>query len=146
AVDPSYIPYESVIFIPKARGVNITLPDGATVKHDGYFFAADTGGAIKENHIDVFAGVTRTNPFPGFIKSNISKTFEAFLINDPTIYAPLAKLHNVKTPSVMNDSDHKQSSALRTAFESIQVLEFLPEGQRSQYYDDVVASSIDSLR
>jgi len=55
AVDSAHIPYETVVYIPQARGKEITLPSGETVKHDGYFFAADTGGAIKQNHIDVSA-------------------------------------------------------------------------------------------
>lgn len=61
------------------------LPSGVDVKHDGYFFAADTGGAIKENHIDVFGGVSMTNPFPGFVKSNDKALFDAYLVNDEKI-------------------------------------------------------------
>ena len=32
--------------------------NGKTITHDGYFFAADTGGAIRGMHIDVFGGHT----------------------------------------------------------------------------------------
>ena len=39
AVDPSVIPYGSLIYIPY---------------FDKYFIAEDCGGAIKSNHIDVF--------------------------------------------------------------------------------------------
>jgi 3D (Asp-Asp-Asp) domain-containing protein len=56
AVDTRLIPLGSVLYIPAARGAVITLPSGRKAVHDGYFFASDRGGAIKDNHIDVFAG------------------------------------------------------------------------------------------
>jgi len=93
AVDPAHLPYESLIFIPQARGKEIKLPSGSLAIHDGYFFAADTGSAIKQNHIDVFGGISNHNPFPEFIKSNSAKTFEAFRINDPSIATALRRLH-----------------------------------------------------
>lgn len=93
AVDPHHIPYGSVIYIPQARGSEVTLPSGAVATHDGYFYAADTGGAIQQNHIDVFSGVFPKNPFGDFIKSMSSATFDAFLINDAGVAAALAALH-----------------------------------------------------
>jgi len=42
AVDKTRIPYGSALYIPRARGVTITLPSGAPAVHDGFFFAADT--------------------------------------------------------------------------------------------------------
>ena len=44
AVDPSMIPLGSRVYIPAYRN------DG----HGGWFIAQDTGGAIKQRHIDVF--------------------------------------------------------------------------------------------
>lgn len=87
--------FETAIFIPAARGTELTLPSGLKVVHDGYFFAADTGGMIKETHIDVFTGVITAahNPFPKFVKSKPSGTFDAFLINDAKITAALKKTH-----------------------------------------------------
>ena len=87
------LPYGSVVYIPQARGKEVTLPSGGVANHDGYFYAADTGGAIKENHIDVFAGTTDRNPFPEFIKSNSANTFQAFRINDPQISVALDSIH-----------------------------------------------------
>lgn len=52
AVDPTFIPMESMVFIPKTKG--IILPDGTT--HDGFWQALDTGSAIKGNRIDIFTG------------------------------------------------------------------------------------------
>jgi 3D (Asp-Asp-Asp) domain-containing protein len=92
AVDEAAIPYGSVVYIPKARGVAISLPSGASVMHDGFFFAADTG-AMKGNHIDVFAGLSETNPFPGFVKNSYKHTFEAFLVRDPSIIQKLKSIH-----------------------------------------------------
>lgn len=92
AVDRTVIPIGSVIFIPDARGKQVILPSGEKVVHDGYFFAADVGGAIKNNHIDVFIGIAQQNPFP-FIKSKANSTFTAFLIKKPQISQALKFLH-----------------------------------------------------
>jgi len=93
AVDPQFIPYGTVIYIPKARGMKLILPNGNTAIHDGYFFAGDTGGAIKQWHIDVFTGVYEGNPFPDVVKSAASKTVDAYSITDVTIVTALKKLH-----------------------------------------------------
>lgn len=85
AVDKTKIPYGTVIYIPKAKGKTITLPNGTKVTHDGYFFACDTGGAIKTNHIDLFTGIFTGNPFPEVIRSSEKKTFEAYIVTDQTI-------------------------------------------------------------
>ena len=90
--------YRTVVYIPLARGTELTLPSGATAIHDGYFFAADTGGMIKDNHIDVFTGILdeENNPFTNFVKSSPQKTFEAFLINDPSITEALKITHTTR--------------------------------------------------
>lgn len=87
--------FETAIFIPAARGTELTLPSGRKVVHDGYFFAADTGGMIKDTHIDVFTGTVPAdhNPFPRFVKSTPQGTFDAFLINDAGITASLKTMH-----------------------------------------------------
>jgi 3D domain len=87
--------FETAIFVPAARGTKLTLPSGREVVHDGYFFAADTGGMIKDNHIDVFTGIVTVanNPFPKFVKNDPNKTFDAFLITDATIVAALRRTH-----------------------------------------------------
>lgn len=92
AVDRNRIPLGSVIFIPVARGTTITLPSGEQVVHDGYFFAADVGGAIQGNHIDVFIGVSDRNPFP-FVTSNSGDTFQAYVVDDAEISEQLRALH-----------------------------------------------------
>jgi hypothetical protein len=63
------------------------------VIHDGYFFAGDTGSAIKGNHIDLFTGVFEGNPFIDVIQSNPTKTFEAFVVTEPSIIDSLLFLH-----------------------------------------------------
>lgn len=93
AVDRSKIPYGSVIYIPQARGVTVTLPSGSTVVHDGYFFAADTGGAIKDQHIDIFSGISTSNPFPLIVKSTESAKFDAYLIQQADIIERLKNIH-----------------------------------------------------
>lgn len=93
AVDPTFIPYGSVVYIPSFRGQSFKLPNGVTTTHDGYFFAADTGGGIKQNHIDIFIGTDTVNPFPQLILSNPSPTFQAFIINTDGIKAAMEKLH-----------------------------------------------------
>jgi 3D (Asp-Asp-Asp) domain-containing protein len=88
AVDRSLIPLGSVVYIPDARGVAITLPSGERVVHDGYFYAGDVGNAIKGNHMDVFLGIAQQNPFP-FVKSTASPTFNAYIVNAPSLKAML---------------------------------------------------------
>ncbi len=84
AVDPTVIPFGTVLFIPSARGVRIPLPKGGSTLHDGYFIATDKGGAIKDNHIDVFIGIAESNPF-SFVKSSSQGTFTAYTVNTQDI-------------------------------------------------------------
>lgn len=93
AVDPTFIPYGTVIYTPQARNKVISLPSGEAVKHDGYFFAADTGGAIKGNHIDVFTGSSSLNPFNEFVKSSEDFSFKAYIVKDQIISQELNELH-----------------------------------------------------
>jgi 3D (Asp-Asp-Asp) domain-containing protein len=92
AVDPHLIPLGTVIYIPSARGVKITLTSGETVEHDGYFFAADIGSAIQGHHIDTFLGVNKQNPFP-YVLSRETGTFQAFIVSDPEIKSILTHVH-----------------------------------------------------
>jgi 3D (Asp-Asp-Asp) domain-containing protein len=93
AVDQNKFAYGSVIFIPQAQGLEIKLPAGETLKHDGYFFAADTGGAIKGSHIDVFCGTSKINCFPEFVKSDKKSKFDAVLIRSTEITRYLEEKH-----------------------------------------------------
>jgi 3D (Asp-Asp-Asp) domain-containing protein len=95
AVDKKTIPYGSLIYIHAARGTKITLPNGRTVTHDGYFFAADTGSAIKQTHIDVFIGVAKKNPF-SWVKSSTNGTFDALVIENHDATIALSTLHTEK--------------------------------------------------
>lgn len=93
AVDKTKISYGTVIFIPKAKGKMITLPNGEKVIHDGYFFAGDTGSSIKGNHIDIFTGVFEANPFKEVIQSSNQKTFQAYVVTNKTVIDVLTKTH-----------------------------------------------------
>ena len=52
AVDKTLIPKRSILFIKETVGMK--LPDGSV--HDGYWYASDTGGAIKGKRIDLYTG------------------------------------------------------------------------------------------
>jgi 3D (Asp-Asp-Asp) domain-containing protein len=93
AVDTRLIPLGTVLYIPAARGVAITLPSGRKAVHDGYFFASDRGGGVRHNHIDVFVGNWPENPFPSFISSAPHQTFEAYLVTDERVKPHLHRLH-----------------------------------------------------
>jgi 3D (Asp-Asp-Asp) domain-containing protein len=86
------IPFQSVIYIPAARGIRVTLPPGQSVLHDGYFYAADTGSAIRDSHIDVFGGTSHDNPFPNFVRGENFR-FPAFLIQNARISEILREMH-----------------------------------------------------
>ena len=60
AVDPRYIPRRTRLFIPETVGMRMS--DGAI--HDGYWYASDTGGAIKGQKIDLYTGHGRGSMSP----------------------------------------------------------------------------------
>ncbi|MDP2765473.1 MAG: 3D domain-containing protein [Brevundimonas sp.] len=60
AVDPRYIPRRTRLFIPETVGMR--MPDGTI--HDGYWYASDTGGAIKGQKIDFYTGHGRGSMSP----------------------------------------------------------------------------------
>lgn len=91
AVDISISPLRQVYYIPAARGTTVVLPNGQKKIHDGYFFAADKGSAIKGPHIDVFIATSKTNPF-AFVKGPTG-TFKAYVVDNPEIYEALLKEH-----------------------------------------------------
>ena len=45
-------PRRTILFIKETVG--LAMPDGSA--HDGYWYASDTGGAIKGQRIDLFTG------------------------------------------------------------------------------------------
>lgn len=52
AVDRTLIPKRSILFIKETVGMK--MPDGSV--HDGYWYASDTGGAIRGRRIDLYTG------------------------------------------------------------------------------------------
>ncbi len=52
------IKFGSVLWLPETVGMS--LPDGTT--HDGFWVASDTGGAIKNDRIDIFSGKESWGP------------------------------------------------------------------------------------
>lgn len=54
AVDVALIPKRTLLFIKETVGLQ--MPDGSV--HDGYWYASDTGGAIKGQKIDLFTGMS----------------------------------------------------------------------------------------
>ena len=60
AVDPRYIPRRTRLFIPETVGMR--MPDGTI--HDGYWYASDTGGAIKGQKVDFYTGHGRGSMQP----------------------------------------------------------------------------------
>lgn len=93
ATDPQYIPTGSVIYVPSARGAEIEISPGIKIIHDGYFFAGDVGGAIKQNHIDVFLGTKNTSTFFPWISNKPEQPFRAFIIKDEKIINEITQNH-----------------------------------------------------
>ncbi len=52
AVDPRVIPRRTKLFIRETVGLRLDNGD----VHDGYWYASDTGGAIKGAKIDLYTG------------------------------------------------------------------------------------------
>jgi 3D (Asp-Asp-Asp) domain-containing protein len=70
AVDRKVIPKGSILFIPQTVGLK--MPDGS--RHDGYWYASDTGGAIKGQRIDLFTGFSAAsmNPLKALNLANLT--------------------------------------------------------------------------
>jgi 3D (Asp-Asp-Asp) domain-containing protein len=68
AIDPAVAPRRTILFIPDTVG--LPMPDGST--HDGYWYASDTGGAIKGHTVDLFTGRGRGSMQP-LMKINTRK-------------------------------------------------------------------------
>ncbi len=60
ATDPRVIPRRTRLFIRETVGLR--MPDGSV--HDGYWYASDTGGAIRGNKIDLYTGHGRQSMRP----------------------------------------------------------------------------------
>lgn len=96
AVDPKFISIGTVLFIPKLKGVTVRDLGSDAWVHDGYVFAADTGGEIKGNHIDFFTGRSSVNPAPSLITSSPDRGFEAIIVSDPATQKLLRETHLVR--------------------------------------------------
>jgi len=101
AVDRERIKMGTVLYIPKLRGKTF-WNNGEIFVHDGYVIASDTGGAIEDNHIDMFVADANVKPFPDIVRSNPRHTFEAYIVDkdDPAAIA----LHGAGD-EVCKDSD-----------------------------------------
>ncbi len=82
-----------VFFIPTLHGVQFRDGNGDMRSHDGYVMAADTGGAIKGQHIDVFTGSSSHEFAPKVIQSTSAATFQAFLVQAPDAVNKLVSMH-----------------------------------------------------
>lgn len=60
ATDPRVIPRRTRLFIRETVGLR--LPDGTV--HDGYWYASDTGGAIRGARVDLYTGHGRGSMQP----------------------------------------------------------------------------------
>ena len=92
ATDPEVIPTGSLVYVPSARGVAIPHPDGELV-HDGWFFAADVGGAIDGVHIDTFTAADVRTDLPQ-VTNTPKNTVPAVIVHDsPWVRHVLDGLH-----------------------------------------------------
>jgi 3D (Asp-Asp-Asp) domain-containing protein len=60
ATDPRVIPRRTKLFIRETVGMR--MPNGAV--HDGYWYASDTGGAIRGQRVDLYTGNGRRSMDP----------------------------------------------------------------------------------
>jgi 3D (Asp-Asp-Asp) domain-containing protein len=74
--DQATIPYGAAVFVPAAVGQPFDH-EGRRYLHDGWFFAADTGGAIRDHHLDTFTGATADNTLGHVLSSPDAQRFEA---------------------------------------------------------------------
>ncbi len=88
AVDPKRFKMGTVLYVPALRGLGFWM-EGELYAHDGYVVAADRGGAINGNHIDMFVADADAKPFPDVVGSRPGRTFEAYVVakDDPAAIA-----------------------------------------------------------
>gem|GEM_PF-1757125 len=87
------IPYGTAVFVPAAVGDAFTH-EGVDYTHDGWFFAADTGGAITGRHIDTFTGTATESQLDHVRDSPKAERFEARTVApDDPVAAVLRALH-----------------------------------------------------
>lgn len=95
AIDNNYdkrLIYGSVIYIPNAAVQSVRSRTGEYIRHDGYFIAADRGGSIKGNHIDIFCGDE-----PLCLPKTTNETpFKAYIVTDPLVISQLHSLITAK--------------------------------------------------
>ena len=60
ATDPRIIPRRTRVFIRETVGLR--MPDGTV--HDGYWYASDTGGAVRGAKVDLYTGHGRSSMRP----------------------------------------------------------------------------------
>ncbi len=95
AVDIHRMRVGTVLYVPAARGCRVRLPDGRVVHHDGYFMAADDGFGVKQNHVDVYLGISNNNPFT-WVTSESWDGFTAEVVTNHAIVARLKRLHQIQ--------------------------------------------------
>jgi 3D (Asp-Asp-Asp) domain-containing protein len=93
AADPALFKPGTVLYIAAAKGLPFKTSGAQWRRHDGYFFVADVGPAIKGNHIDMFLGTDTNNPFESFAKSQDSARFKAQVVDTPSVVQYLQNLH-----------------------------------------------------
>lgn len=91
ATDPRVIPTGSLVYVPSARGTPIEV-DGQILAHDGWFFAADVGGAIRGPHIDTFTGTERRVDLPQ-VTNRSDSTVPLWVVPDPVLRAAMSLQH-----------------------------------------------------
>jgi len=91
ATDPDVIPTGSLVYIPSARGTRLQTSQGVIV-HDGWFFAADVGGAIRGPHIDTFTGSERQVDLE-HVTNTPDQTVRAYIVGDAGLARILGELH-----------------------------------------------------
>ena len=74
--DQQTIPYGRAVFIAAAVG-EVFDHEGQRFAHDGWFFAADTGGAIRDQHLDTFTGASAENTLDHVTGSPNGPRFDA---------------------------------------------------------------------
>lgn len=92
--DQQTIPYGRAVFVPEAVGQPFDH-EGRRYRHDGWFFAADTGGAIRDQHLDTFTGATADNTLGHVTSSPDTPRFDARVLPvDDDVAGLLERLHH----------------------------------------------------
>lgn len=120
AADPLFYKMGDIIEMPAMKGAVLTLPNGKTMIHPGYFIVEDTGASIRgRNRFDFFTGPYGMNDPDNAFRSRALKRFRFQDSSDRSLHKAFSVTRlgaaSYDTKLAMIEKSVKGASAKRTS-------------------------------